>query len=228
MTDTQGPTPGSSDVSDDLPLIDRAIELVNDRGSASGEMFRRALEISLVDAEMYLERLVDEGVLRPSDQTKGPRYLATGSRTRRREPRVGLTATSAGKTPSKTATGEQAQSSSESSSSQKPPSPPVPPSATIEPNVGGEGGGGGGKIQDVPLEKITIDPSIQPRTELDADAVDRYRAMYAAAESLPPLRLYRIKGRLVVAAGHHRLKAARRADLASLACEICDGQRSRG
>ena len=70
------------------------------------------------------------------------------------------------------------------------------------------------------VEEIWIDPRLQARAAVDADAVESYREAYEAGVNLPPLALFTIEGCHHALDGFHRYAAARAAGLEFLPVEI--------
>ena len=61
------------------------------------------------------------------------------------------------------------------------------------------------KIREVPLDDLALDPDLNLRDRLDDFTVERYADSW---ERLPPITVYEIDGRLLVADGFHRHAAA--------------------
>ncbi len=72
------------------------------------------------------------------------------------------------------------------------------------------------------LSEIVIDESIQVRSRLDKDTVERYREVL---DDLPPVLVFDIDGRLFLVDGFHRFTAASREGRAAIKCEIRWGTR---
>lgn len=72
----------------------------------------------------------------------------------------------------------------------------------------------------IKLKDIHINESIELRLAQDPKVVADYAAAYARGDTLPPLELFDIKGRLMLVAGFHRFQAASRAGLDELRCVI--------
>src|SRR5918911_173743 len=81
----------------------------------------------------------------------------------------------------------------------------------------------------LPVDKLVVDDDVQPRVRLNDEAIETYSDLYATAEPgeypLPPLDVFLIDGQYVVAAGHHRLRAAQKAGLPGLPCWVHEGTR---
>jgi len=71
-------------------------------------------------------------------------------------------------------------------------------------------------IIETPIADLIVDERCQARECMNWDAVGDYRAAYEAGEWLPPLEVFRVKGKLVIVDGFHRYEAATRAGVALL------------
>jgi S-DNA-T family DNA segregation ATPase FtsK/SpoIIIE len=71
--------PSSNAVDDDGeddPLMDQALEIVRNQGTASASMLQRRLRIGYNRAARLIERMEHEGVIGPADGIKGRPFLA--------------------------------------------------------------------------------------------------------------------------------------------------------
>jgi ParB-like chromosome segregation protein Spo0J len=80
-------------------------------------------------------------------------------------------------------------------------------------------------LQPLPLADIVADEGIQPRAQLDPEAVADYAARLRAGEDLPPPVAFRVGPEYLLADGFHRLAAARAAGLLFLPCDVRPGTR---
>lgn len=75
----------------------------------------------------------------------------------------------------------------------------------------------------LPLEKIVLEPSLQPRNELNGDAIQQYAADMLAGDEFPPVEVYHVGGRYLLTSGWHRVLAAKRAGLPAIAALVTEG-----
>lgn len=78
-------------------------------------------------------------------------------------------------------------------------------------------------LRTLKISSLVRDPSIQPRTELDKDSVQQYADAMERGEVFPPITVFKIDGKNVVAAGWHRIAAAEACNAASIRAEVHDG-----
>jgi hypothetical protein len=71
-------------------------------------------------------------------------------------------------------------------------------------------------MDEVRIADLVADDRCQARENMNWDAVGDYRAAYEAGESLPPLEVFGVKGKLIIVDGFHRCEAAIRAGVATL------------
>jgi ParB-like chromosome segregation protein Spo0J len=76
------------------------------------------------------------------------------------------------------------------------------------------------KIRDVPLDDLVLDPNLNLRDRLDDFTVERYADSW---DRLPPITVYNIDDRLLVADGFHRHAAAVMLGKRAIKAEIRDG-----
>jgi hypothetical protein len=76
------------------------------------------------------------------------------------------------------------------------------------------------KIREVPLDDLVLDPNLNLRDRLDDFTVERYADSW---ERLPPITVYRVDDRLLVADGFHRHAAAVMLGKRTIRAEIIDG-----
>ncbi len=76
------------------------------------------------------------------------------------------------------------------------------------------------EIRDVPLDELVLDPALNLRDRLDQDTVDRYMDSY---DRLPPVTVYLIDDRWLLADGIHRHAAAVTLGRHSIPAEIRHG-----
>lgn len=76
------------------------------------------------------------------------------------------------------------------------------------------------EIRDVPLDEMVLDPALNLRDRLDQDTVDRYMDSY---DRLPPVTVYLIDGRWLLADGIHRHAAAVTLGKRSIQAEVRHG-----
>ncbi len=75
----------------------------------------------------------------------------------------------------------------------------------------------------IPVGEITLDPKLQPRNELNADAIQQYSDDIRAGDEFPPVEVTNVKGRYYLTSGWHRTLAAKRAGLKSIEVIVTDG-----
>ncbi len=80
-------------------------------------------------------------------------------------------------------------------------------------------------VQELELAELTIEQSIQPRAQLNEETVESYRALLQDGEVLPPVVVYMVDDKPVLAAGFHRVEALRRAGRAKVCAEVRHGTR---
>ena len=76
------------------------------------------------------------------------------------------------------------------------------------------------KIREVPLDDLVLDPNLNFRDRLDDFTVERYADSW---DRLPPITVYKIDDRLLVADGFHRHAAAVMLGKRTIRAEIIDG-----
>jgi hypothetical protein len=76
------------------------------------------------------------------------------------------------------------------------------------------------KIREVPLDDLVLDPNLNLRDRLDDFTVERYADSW---DRLPPITVYRIDDRLLLADGLHRHAAAVMLGKRSIRAEIIEG-----
>lgn len=77
----------------------------------------------------------------------------------------------------------------------------------------------------LPVAKITCDPEVQARAELDEDTVERYAEAMLAGNQFPPVRVFHDGTTYWLSQGFHRLAAAERAGIAYIAADVRTGTR---
>ncbi len=78
----------------------------------------------------------------------------------------------------------------------------------------------------VPLKKLVLEKTVQMRDMLDLGAIRDYADAILAGEELPPIIVfYRQGGKMYVADGFHRVKAAIQAKKKEILAEVRDGSR---
>jgi ParB-like chromosome segregation protein Spo0J len=75
-------------------------------------------------------------------------------------------------------------------------------------------------IRELPLDDVVLDPNLNLRDRLDEFTVERYAESW---ERLPPITVYEVKGRWLVADGFHRHAAAVRLGLETINAEVRKG-----
>lgn len=80
-----------------------------------------------------------------------------------------------------------------------------------------------GKLQDLPLDKITRDPRLQMRPGLNQKTVERYSELLSDGVSLPPAVIVTDGKKNWLAHGWHRDAASAKAGLGELHCEVRRG-----
>lgn len=75
-------------------------------------------------------------------------------------------------------------------------------------------------IRELPLDELVLDPNLNLRDRLDEFTVERYADSW---ERLPPITVYEIKGRWLVADGFHRHAAAVLLGLQTIPAEVRKG-----
>jgi ParB-like chromosome segregation protein Spo0J len=76
------------------------------------------------------------------------------------------------------------------------------------------------KIREIPLDDLVLDPNLNLRDRLDDFTVERYADSW---ERLPPITVYRVDDRLLVADGFHRHAAAVMLGKRTIRSEIIEG-----
>jgi ParB-like chromosome segregation protein Spo0J len=76
------------------------------------------------------------------------------------------------------------------------------------------------QIQDIDLDDLVLDPALNLRDKLDEDTVNRYMDAW---NRLPPVTVYDVDGRLLLADGFHRHAAAVTLGKKSMKAEIVHG-----
>jgi protein gp37 len=75
----------------------------------------------------------------------------------------------------------------------------------------------------IALDKIKLDPQLQPRNELIADAIQQYAEDMRNGDLFPPITVVAMNGSYYLVSGWHRTLAAKRASLADIQAEIVQG-----
>jgi len=78
-------------------------------------------------------------------------------------------------------------------------------------------------MQQVPLADISEDPRLRARARIEAGAIAEFADAFRAGAKFPPVDLFRIDGRLIVADGVGRTRAARKAGLTEIPAVIHPG-----
>lgn len=78
-------------------------------------------------------------------------------------------------------------------------------------------------MEKVLIEKIKLDPNLQPRNELNADAIQQYAEDMKNGDIFPPVEIKNVNGIFYLTSGWHRTLAAKRADLKEIDAIITDG-----
>lgn len=78
-------------------------------------------------------------------------------------------------------------------------------------------------VEKVPTEKITLDPKLQPRNELNADAILQYSLDMKAGDVFPPVEIKNVNGRYYLTSGWHRTLAAKKAKLNTIDAIVVPG-----
>lgn len=76
------------------------------------------------------------------------------------------------------------------------------------------------EIREIPLHELILDPNLNLRDRLDTDTVDRY---VEAWNRMPPVTVFHVEGRFLLADGFHRHAAAVAMGRRSLRSEILEG-----
>jgi ParB-like chromosome segregation protein Spo0J len=76
------------------------------------------------------------------------------------------------------------------------------------------------KIREIPLDDLVLDPNLNLRDRLDDFTVERYADSW---DRLPPITVYNIDGRMLVADGFHRHAAAIMLGKRTIRAEIIEG-----
>lgn len=77
--------------------------------------------------------------------------------------------------------------------------------------------------QEIPIEKAILDPKLQPRNELNSDAIRQYADDMRAGDIFPPIEVVNVNGKHYVTSGWHRVLAARGAQKRTILAYITDG-----
>jgi ParB-like nuclease domain len=75
-------------------------------------------------------------------------------------------------------------------------------------------------ILEVPLDDLVLDPNLNLRDRLDDFTVERYADSW---DRLPPITVYEVEGRLLIADGFHRHAAAIMLGKRTIPAEVCVG-----
>lgn len=78
-------------------------------------------------------------------------------------------------------------------------------------------------IVKLPITNIRLDPGLQPRNELIADAIQQYAEDMRNGDIFPPVKVISVHGTNYLVSGWHRVLAAKRADIDAVDCEIVPG-----
>jgi ParB-like chromosome segregation protein Spo0J len=70
------------------------------------------------------------------------------------------------------------------------------------------------------ISTLLRDPRFQVRKKLDAHTVSRYASAFSSGRPMPPIKVARIEGALVVVDGWHRLAALERIGRHEVEAEI--------
>lgn len=76
------------------------------------------------------------------------------------------------------------------------------------------------EIRELPVDDLVLDPNLNLRDRLDAETVERYDEAW---ERMPPVTVFEIDGRWLLADGFHRHASAIRSNKRTLAAEIRAG-----
>jgi hypothetical protein len=76
------------------------------------------------------------------------------------------------------------------------------------------------KIRELPVHDLILDPRLNLRDKLDQDTVERYMEAW---DRLPPVTVYRVEGKLLLADGIHRHAAAVTLGRRTIKSEVLDG-----
>ena len=75
----------------------------------------------------------------------------------------------------------------------------------------------------IEVSKAVLDPKLQPRNELNSDAIRQYTADMKAGDIFPPIDIVNVNGKNYVTSGWHRVLAARGAGKENIDAYITDG-----
>src|SRR5215218_2487025 len=75
-------------------------------------------------------------------------------------------------------------------------------------------------IRELPMDELVLDPNLNLRDRLDDFTVERYAESW---QRLPPITIYEIDGRWLVADGFHRHAAAVMLGRKTIKAEVCEG-----
>lgn len=78
-------------------------------------------------------------------------------------------------------------------------------------------------MQGLNVNSIKLDPRLQPRNELIADAITQYAEDMKNGDTFPPVLVMRISGAYYLISGWHRTLAAKRANISEINAEIIEG-----
>jgi ParB-like chromosome segregation protein Spo0J len=76
------------------------------------------------------------------------------------------------------------------------------------------------EIRDLPLDELVLDPTLNLRDRLDQDTVDRYVDSW---QRMPPVTVFEVEGRWLLADGVHRHAAAVTLNRKSIKAEVREG-----
>ena len=95
------------------------------------------------------------------------------------------------------------------------------------PDVGQPGPAGtnteASELREIALAELMLDPALQCRAELDAEAIRDYAELISSGSLPPPIIVYDIGGTLHVVDGAHRYYAARKAGVVTIQAYVRSG-----
>lgn len=76
---------------------------------------------------------------------------------------------------------------------------------------------------DIRLEDIDSDASLQVRIKMDSETVDNYCDALGRGDQFPPIDVFRVNHKLIIANGRHRYEAHKRLGKKTIAAHVLDG-----
>jgi hypothetical protein len=78
---------------------------------------------------------------------------------------------------------------------------------------------------EVEIPQLALDPEFQMRRKLDAGTVKKYENVYKSGKPMPPVKVARVAGVLVLVDGWHRVEALKRLNVSRVDAEVTEATR---